>query len=111
MLYNQRSLEIFYLIQRFKEIITETWQKNNISFYISESALPWNSDYKSGGTALITLNELTSAIIDKGHDPNNIGRWIFVTILGKKNKITSIFNMYRPGKENLEWVGQFTVIK
>ena len=62
----------FHLIPRFKKIITEDWPKQNISFYTSDVSLPWNSNYKPGGTVFITLNQLSSTIINKDHDLQEI---------------------------------------
>ena len=37
-----------------------------------------------GGTAMFTLDNVSSAVLQKGQDPSGMGRWTFLTILGKK---------------------------
>ena len=60
---------------------------------------------------MISLNKVTSATINKEEDPSGLGRWTFITLLGKNNSRTSIFNMYRPCDSPIESVGGSTVIK
>ena len=66
------------------------------------SSLSWNSNYKPGGTAIIALGNISSAIITKGEDPHGLGKWTTVALLGKHNKRTSVFNMCRPGDISIE---------
>ena len=77
----------------------------------SNSLLPWNSNYKPGGTAIIAMGKIYSTIIANGEDPHGLGRWTTVTLLGKHNKRTSVFNMYRSGDISIEKTGPTTVIK
>ena len=95
----------------FKRILQETWPKDKIGTCTSESNISSNSDYKPGGTAMISLNKVTSVTINKGEDPSGLGRWKFITLLGENNRRTSIFNMYRPCDSPIESVGGSTVIK
>ena len=60
---------------------------------------------------MISLHKITSATINKGEDSSGLGRWTFMTILGKNNNITTIFNMYRPCDSPIDSVGGETVIK
>ena len=60
---------------------------------------------------MISLNKITSATINKGEDPSGLGRWTFMTLLGKHNSRTTIFNMYRPCDSLIDSVGGVTVIK
>lgn len=60
---------------------------------------------------MISLNKLTSATINKGEDPSGLGRWAFMTLLGKDNSKNTIFNMYRPRDSPIDSVGGATVIK
>ena len=57
------------------------------------------------------LNNISSALIQKGKDPSGMGRWTYATILGRNNKKTTVFNVYRPGKMKVEDAGSSTVIK
>ena len=72
---------------------------------------PWNSIYKPEGIAIIALGNISSAIITKGENPHGLGRWTTMTLLGKRNKRTSVYNMYRPGDTSIEQTGLSTVIK
>ena len=60
---------------------------------------------------MFTLNNVSSEALQKGKDPSGIGRWTYITILGKDNTRTIIFTMYRPCKGNIETVGDTTIIK
>ena len=77
----------------------------------SNSSLPWNSNYKPGGTAIIALGNTSSAIIIKGEHLHGLIMWTTVTLLGKHNKRTSIFNMYRQGDTSIEKTDPTTVNK
>ena len=100
-----------FLIDRFKQILQSTWNKSKISFYTLESKVQWNSTYKPRGTAIIALKSISSAILNKGQDSSGMGRWTFMSILGKHNKITTIFNMYRSCNTNLHNAGESTVVR
>ena len=60
---------------------------------------------------MISLNKVTSATINKGEDPSGLGRWTFMTLFGKKNSRTTIFNIYRQFDSPIYSVGEATVIK
>ena len=100
-----------HVTNNFKKILQDTCPEDSIGTCTSESNISWNSDYKPGGTAMISLNKITSATINKGEDPSGLGRWTFMKILGKNNSRTTIFNMYRPCNSPIDTVGGSTVIK
>ena len=75
----------------------------------SDSSIPWNSNYKPGGTTIIALGNISSAIIAKGEDLHGLGRWITGTLLGKYNTRTLVFKMHRPGDISIEKSGPITV--
>ena len=50
---------------------------------MSESKLQFQSNIKPGGTAMVALNPISSAITSKGQDPWGMGHWSNFTILGK----------------------------
>ena len=100
-----------HLVNQFQRILKKTWPKQNIGFCTSASDLEWNSDYKPGGTATALLNNLSSVLIQKVKDPSGIGRWIYATLLGKNNKKTTLFNVYRSGNQRIEDSGTSTVSK
>ena len=72
-----------HLVQRLSATLKKAWPKQKISVCTSDSTLPWNSNYKPGGTAIIALGNISSAIIFKGEDPHRLGRWTTFTLLGK----------------------------
>ena len=81
-----------------------------MSYCTSESDIKWNSDCKPGGTAMFTLDNVSSVVLQKGQDPSGMGRWTFIKSLGKHNSRTTIFTMYRPCKGQIETVGDATII-
>ena len=60
---------------------------------------------------MFALSNISSAVLQKGQDPSGMGRWTFITILGKNNTQTSIFTIYRPCKGNVETIGDTMIIK
>ena len=95
------------VFRHYKNCMAQTKE----SLCTSDSSLPWNSNYNPGGTAIIALGNISSAIITKGEDSHGLERWSTVTMLGKHNKRTSVFNMYRPGGTSIENYVPITVIK
>ena len=87
-----------HVYHKFRQTLKETWPKHKISFCTSESDITWNLDCKPGGTTMFTLDNVSSAVLQKGQDPSGMGRWNFLTILGKHNSRTTIFTMHRPYK-------------
>ena len=73
-----------------------------MSICTSNLGISWNSNYKPGGTAIIVLQNIASAIINKRADAHGLVRQTTISILGKNNKITSVFNMYRPENTSIE---------
>ena len=100
-----------HVYHQFRQTLKDTWSKNKISFCISKSNIKCNSDCKPGGTTMFILINISSAVLQKGHDPPGMKRWTFITILGRNNTRTLIFTMYRPCKGNIATVGDTTIIK
>ena len=90
--------------------LKDTWLEDKIGTCTSESNLPWNSDYKPGRTAIISLNKQTSSIINKGQDPSDLGKWAFITLLRKENSSNTLFTMYILCNSPIELIGGATVI-
>ena len=63
-----------HLVQRFSATLKKVWPKQKITLCTSNSSLPWNSNYKPGGTTIIALGNISTAIITKGEDPHGLGR-------------------------------------
>ena len=53
-----------HVTSNFKKILQDTWPEDRIGTCTSGSNISWNSDYKPGGTAMISLNKITSATIN-----------------------------------------------
>jgi len=49
-----------------------------------------------GGAGIIATQELAHRIIDRGHDPTNLGRWAWIRIQGKEGHTTHNAMAYRP---------------
>ena len=60
---------------------------------------------------MFTLNSGSSAVLQKGQDSSGMGSWTYLTILGKCNRGTTIFTIYRPFKGIIASMGDSTVIK
>ena len=73
-----------HVTSNFKKMLQDTWPEDSICTCTSNSDISWNSYYKPGGAAMISLNKITSATINKGEDPSGLGRLTFMTILGGK---------------------------
>ena len=94
-----------YFLQRFTSILKKTWSFNKISFCVSESKLNFHSDIKPGGTAMMVLNPISSAITSTVQDPWGMRRWANFTILGEDLRQTSILNVYRACNTSIETAG------
>ena len=60
---------------------------------------------------MIALASVSSNIIQKFQDHYKLQRWTYITVMGKENKKTIIFTVYRPDKKYIESVSHTTVIK
>ena len=108
----EKGVDIIAHIQnQFKKILHDAWSNNKMRFYTSESNIEWNSDCKPGGTGMLTLNNVSSEILQKEQDTLGMGTLTYITILRKNNRITTIYTMYRPYKESINAMGDSTVIK
>ena len=72
------------------------WWKN------CSTSCAWLRDHTShdecqtGGTALVTINNMTSHIKQRGEDTRKLGRWTWFTFSGRDNKYTTVITTYRP---------------
>ena len=76
----------------------------------SSSKVPTGSYYKPGGTATITEGGWSGRISERGADPSGMGRWSYITILGKNNQKLTIVTGYRNSKRDLNNVGSTTAV-
>ena len=64
---------------------------------------------KPGGTAIISDGGWSSKLIDQGRDPSGLGRWSFITIVGKQDTKLTVICAYRVCKgQNINNVGPTT---
>ena len=54
--------------------------------------------YEVGGTGIITSGKGSTHTIQNGEDEHGMGRWNWISLQGKNNRITTIISIYRPGK-------------
>ena len=100
-----------HLFNSFKKPLKKTWTKETLTTCTSTTNTTWKGDYKSGGTSITLTGRLSSAVINKGQGNSGLGRWMSITILGKNNNKTTIFNVYRLKNIAVELVENSTVIK
>ena len=65
-----------------------TWLKNEQN----------RTSYELGGTGMITCGKGSTHTIGSGEDKDKMGRWNWISLQGKQNRITTIITIYRPGK-------------
>ena len=69
---------------------------------ISETSTPWETVDKPGGTVTIIIIDTIPRITNSGEDNDLMGRWLYISIGGKKNHQVTIINTYRPCKQSDE---------
>ena len=75
-----------------------SWQARTVSRFSWLKQENNTSSYELGGTGLITCGKGSTHTIASGEDEHDMGRWNWITIQGKQNRITTIISIYRPGK-------------
>jgi hypothetical protein len=68
-----------------------SWLQNKIN----------TSSYELGGTGIVTSGKGTTHTINSGEDKHNMGRWTWISLQGKQNRIATIISIYRPGKNQV----------
>jgi hypothetical protein len=56
------------------------------------------TSYELGGTGIVTSGKGSTHTIGSGDDEERMGRWNWITIQGKRDRITTIISIYRPGQ-------------
>ena len=74
------------------------WQIRTVSRFSWLKNESNSSTYELGGTGIITSGKGSTHTIGSGEDKHGMGRWTWITIQGKQNRITTIISIYRPGK-------------
>ena len=59
-----------HVYHKFRQTLKDTWSKHKIIFCTSELDITWNLDCKLGGTAMFILDNVSSTVLQKGHDPS-----------------------------------------
>ena len=62
-------------------VVRKVWKRFQLT--TSETSTPWPSIYKPGGTATLTITNLSSRIVSSGEDPHKLGRWSYITFGSK----------------------------
>ena len=80
--------------------VTKAWVEKGLT--ISD----WNrrsgsSRYEPGGVMMLNKGKATAHILKKGNDEKRLGRWTWVTIKGKFDKLTTIISAYRAINEQV----------
>ena len=70
------------------------WQRTVSRFEWLKSTS--ESPYEQGGTAVITNTRSSAHTIAAGGDTRKMGRWNWITLRGKEDKMTTILSIYRP---------------
>ena len=77
---------------------TASWRENRRVQAANNTSKPGKTEYQVGGTAMVAFDDLVFGITKQGKDERKLGRWVWVTITGKKNCNTSIITYYCPVK-------------
>ena len=78
--------------------ITKRYDKSGC-WTVSTSAISVRNFVKPGGTAVLTMNEFSSKLVSRGTDPWKLGRWSYIIIEGKRDRLL-IITGYRVGKRS-----------
>ena len=92
--------------RQLNRIVCKQWKRAYITTSnIENKATPL---YQSGGTAIIFTNKIRPRITDIEVDPQEIGRWTYITINGRNKKTLTIFSAYRAEKTRIQESGPST---
>jgi Endonuclease/Exonuclease/phosphatase family. len=73
------------------------WWKNTV-IRTSSLASANTCAYEPGGTMIITNTRSTAHTCEAGVDRENLGRWNYITLKGKRNYYMTVISVYRPTK-------------
>jgi len=76
-----------------------------IQFATSTSAKKTKEWYKPGGTIIMALNQWTSRVVKKAHDPY-LGRWSYLEFIGKQDKRLIVMSCYRVCNQQFDVASQ-----
>ena len=86
-----RNFERHNMVHSFHNIIKGTSTHHRGA--VSSARLGFNSNYQPGGTAVSVRNEWATRFLNKGSD--DIGRWSWLTLVGRGNTKVTFISGYR----------------
>ena len=90
--------------------VTKAWVEKGLT------TSDWNrrrgsSRFEPGGVMLLTKDKATAHIVTKGKDERRLGRWTWVTIKGKFDRLTTIISAYRAINEQVTSQNQLGTLR
>ena len=82
---------------RPQEVIGK-WQPRTVCRFSWLNNTTNTTTYEVGGTGIVTSGKGTTHTIQSGEDEHGMGRWTWISLQGKQNRITTIISIYRPSK-------------
>jgi len=79
---------------RPRNLMKNWWQSTISRFERLKSTS--GSPYEQGGTAIVTNISSSVHTIAAGGDTRKMGRWNWITLRGKEDKMTTVISIYRP---------------
>ena len=62
------------VFKNFERTMKQQYPKDKVATCIFESNIDWNTEYKSGGISMVSLNMISYSTIHKGQDSSGLGR-------------------------------------
>ena len=89
---------------------TSSWfQSRRISVSHNDKVAPTTGRYfQVGGTATILIDEMASRPLQPGNDTKGYGRWSWIVLNGKDNRITRFITAYCPCKSTTNTSGAYS---
>ena len=95
-----------YQITRVHNIAKDIWQTSAIQ--PSQHPESFSSQSQRGGTLQILTDRWVSRLQAKGVDPYGLGRWSYMTLQGKGNRLITAITAYRVCKPSIDGTGDTT---
>ncbi|GFH48946.1 hypothetical protein CTEN210_05422 [Chaetoceros tenuissimus] len=82
--------------------VISRWTRDRRSTVSFNTLAPQRSKFQSGGTAMMTFNDISHSEIsgERDRDPRGLGRWTSMTFRGLNNNKTTIITAYCPVKSS-----------
>ena len=82
----------------------------HVTLSTSESAEPFLSTYKPGGTATVVCDKWTSSVMETGEDPYGLGRWSYIILWGKGTMKVVVITAYNVSQKSTLYTGKKPLI-